>query len=49
MPVAPVEDRQVRIVIDDTAVKDAEIGRHSNLRNGVLIGVGVLLGVVAGF
>jgi hypothetical protein len=49
MPVAPVEDRKVRIVIDDTAVKDAEIGRHSNIRNGVLIGVGLLLGVVAGF
>jgi hypothetical protein len=49
MPVAPVEDRKVRIVIDDTAVKDAEIGRHSNVRNGVLIAVGLLLGLVAGF
>ena len=49
MPVAAVEDRKVRIVIDDTAVKDSEIGRHSNIRNGVLIGIGLLLGVVGGF
>jgi hypothetical protein len=49
MPAAPVEDRKVRIVIDDTAVKDAEIGRHSNVRNGVLIAVGLLLGLAVGF
>jgi hypothetical protein len=49
MPVAPVEDRKVRIVIDDSAVKDAEIGRHSNVRNIVLIAVGLLLGLAAGF
>lgn len=49
MPVAAPAEKQVRIVIDDSAVKDSEIGRRSLTRNLLLVVVGALLGVAAGF
>jgi hypothetical protein len=47
-PVA-VAERKVRLVIDDSAVKEDEIGRKSNLRGIVLVVVGAVLGVAVGF
>ncbi len=42
-------ERKVRLVIDDSAVKEDEIGRKSNTRNIVLVLIGITLGLVAGF
>ena len=47
-PVA-VAERKVRLVIDDSAVKEDEIGRKSNLRGIVLVVVGSLIGLAVGF
>lgn len=48
-PVAAPVEKQVRIVIDDSAVKDSEIGRRSLIRSLVLIAIGLIGGVAAGF
>lgn len=47
-PVA-VAERKVRLVIDDSAVKEDEIGRKSAMRNIVLVVVGSALGLAVGF
>jgi len=47
-PVA-VTERKVRLVIDDSAVKEDEIGRKSGLRNIILVVVGAALGLGVGF
>jgi len=47
-PVA-VTERKVRLVIDDSAVKEDEIGRKSGLRNMILVILGLALGVGVGF
>jgi hypothetical protein len=47
-PTAMVE-KKVRLVIDDSAVKDSEIGRKGTARNAILVAIGLGLGVVAGF
>lgn len=44
-----VTERKVRLVIDDSAVKEDEIGRKSNLRGIVLVVVGSVLGLAIGF
>jgi hypothetical protein len=48
---APVQavEKKVRLVIDDSAVKEDEIGRKSTTRNVVLIVIGLVLGLGAGF
>jgi hypothetical protein len=47
-PVA-VTERKVRLVIDDSAVKEDEIGRKSAMRNIVLVVIGSALGLAIGF
>jgi hypothetical protein len=47
-PTAVVE-KKVKLVIDDSAVKESEIGRRGGARNMVLVAIGLALGVVAGF
>lgn len=47
-PVA-VTERKVRLVIDDSAVKEDEIGRKSRIRGIALVVVGSLLGLAVGF
>jgi hypothetical protein len=47
-PVAMAE-KKVRLVIDDSAVKDSEIGRKGGTRNVALIVIGLGLGLVGGF
>lgn len=47
-PVGIVE-KKVKLVIDDSAVKESEIGRKGGVRNLVLVVIGLALGVVAGF
>jgi len=47
-PTAVVE-KKVRLVIDDSAVKDSEIGRKGTARNAILIVIGLGVGAVAGF
>ena len=47
-PVA-VAERKVRLVIDDSAVKEDEIGRKSRMRGIVLVVVGSVLGLAIGF
>lgn len=46
------KEREVRIVLDDSAVDDAEIGRQKRGKNAILVTVGVLgglaFGIVAG-
>lgn len=51
MGAAPAQamEKRVKLVIDDSAVKDAEIGRTSATRNIVLVVVGIGLGLAAGF
>jgi hypothetical protein len=49
MAPAAVAEKKVRLVIDDSAVKDAEIGRKSTTRNLVLVAVGAGLGLFFGF
>jgi hypothetical protein len=44
-----VVEKKVRLVIDDSAVKDSEIGRANATRNIVLIVIGAALGIAAGF
>jgi hypothetical protein len=47
---APViAERKVTLVIDDSAVKEDEIGRKSRSRNYVLMGIGAALGLAFGF
>lgn len=50
-PAAPVAagPREVRIVVDDKAVSDAEIGRNSGRRNGIIIAIGLVLGLALGY
>jgi hypothetical protein len=43
-----VMEKKVRLVIDDSAVKDSEIGRKGGARNLVLVIVGAALGLVFG-
>ncbi len=43
------QTRKVTLVIDDSAVKDDEIGRRSAGKTMALVGVGLLLGLAAGF
>jgi hypothetical protein len=47
-PVA-VTERKVRLVIDDSAVKEDEIGRKSSMRGIMLVVIGAALGVAVGF
>jgi hypothetical protein len=47
-PVAPNE-KKVTLVIDDSAVKEDEIGRKSRSRNIVLVAIGTVLGLAVGF
>ena len=42
------KDREVRIVVDDSAVDDAEIGRQNRGKNTILIVAGILLGLAVG-
>jgi hypothetical protein len=42
-------EKKVRLVIDDSAVKEDEIGRKSNTRNIVLVVIGLALGIAVGF
>jgi hypothetical protein len=44
-----VVEKKVKLVIDDSAVKESEIGRQSGSRNLILIGIGIGLGLVVGF
>jgi len=46
---AAPEQRQVRLVIDDSAVDESEIGRRSLMRGVVVAAVGVALGVALGY
>lgn len=46
---ALVQDRKVTLVIDDSAVKEDEIGRKSRSRNYMLLGIGAALGLAFGF
>lgn len=46
---AQVGEKKIRLVIDDSAVKEDEIGRKSGLRNIVLVVIGAALGLAAGF
>ncbi len=43
------QTRKVTLVIDDSALKDDEIGRKSRARGIVLVVVGILLGVLVGY
>lgn len=45
----PVTERKVRLVIDDSAVKEDELGKKSRSRGIVLVVVGSLLGLAIGF
>lgn len=47
--VAAPAQRQVRLVIDDSAVNESEIGRRSLMRGVVVAAVGVALGVALGY
>ncbi len=44
-----VQNRKVTLVIDDSAVKEDEIGRKSRTRSMALVVVGILLGLAVGF
>ncbi len=44
-----LQNRKITLVIDDSAVKEDEIGRKSRTRNIVLIAIGVALGLAFGF
>jgi hypothetical protein len=45
---AMVTERKVRLVIDDSAIKEDELGRKSNSRNVILVVIGLALGLAAG-
>jgi hypothetical protein len=45
---AVMAEKKVRLVIDDSAVKDSEIGRKGGSRNIALIVIGVAVGLAAG-
>jgi hypothetical protein len=47
-PVGIVE-KKVKLVIDDSAVKESEIGRRGGARNFVLVVIGLALGLAFGF
>src|SRR5262249_20327139 len=47
-PSAAMVEKKVRLVIDDSAVKEDEIGRKSNTRNVVLVVIGTVLGLAVG-
>ena len=49
MAPSAVVEKKVRLVIDDSAVKDSEIGRKNATRNIVLVVIGALLGIAFGF
>ncbi|MBK8173655.1 MAG: hypothetical protein IPK60_25410 [Sandaracinaceae bacterium] len=49
MAVAGQGPREVRIVLDDKAVDEAEIGRKSTTRNLIIVGIGLLLGLALGY
>jgi hypothetical protein len=49
MAPAMVQEKKVRLVIDDSAVKDDEIGRKGGTRNILLVVIGVGLGGFFGF
>ena len=40
--------REVRLVLDDKAVDDAEVGRKSSGRTAAIVGVSILLGLAIG-
>lgn len=44
-----VAEKKVRLVIDDSAIKESEIGRKGSTRNTILVAVGLGLGLAAGF
>jgi hypothetical protein len=44
-----VAEKKVRLVIDDSAVKESEIGRAGGTRNIILIAIGAAVGLAAGF
>ncbi|HEX7478354.1 MAG TPA: hypothetical protein VF331_11145 [Polyangiales bacterium] len=44
-----IQTKHVTLVIDDSAVKEDEIGRKSRARSMVLVLVGILLGLAVGF
>jgi len=46
---AHVVEKKVKLVIDDSAVKESEIGRRGTTRNFVLVLIGIGLGLFAGF
>ena len=46
---AHVVEKKVKLVIDDSAVKDSEIGRRSTAISVVLVAIGLAIGAVAGF
>lgn len=48
-PAPATMEKKVKLVIDDSAVKESEIGRTSGTRNVVLVVIGIALGLVAGF
>lgn len=45
---AGIVEKRVKLVIDDSAVKESEIGRRGGARNFVLVVIGLALGVVSG-
>lgn len=45
----PAGPREVRIVVDEKPVEDAEVGRKKRLRNYILIAAGIVVGLVLGF
>lgn len=42
-------EKKVKLVIDDSAIKESELGRKGTTRNVILVGIGLLLGVAAGW
>jgi hypothetical protein len=46
---AMIAEKKVRLVIDDSAIKESEIGRKGSTRNMILVVVGLGLGLFAGF
>jgi hypothetical protein len=46
---AAFTEKKVRLVIDDSAIKEDEIGRKSSARNIVLVVIGSVLGIAIGF
>jgi len=41
--------REVRLVIDDSAVADKDVGRKKSGRNFILVGIGLIVGLVVGY